>query len=250
MTALTRSLEPKRVALAVGAVIVFLGTLGALHLLAPSMPLSAFSLDGERTVPAVFSAALLLGAGALAWRISVGEGARSLGSAGFWRFMGAFFAFMALDELLAIHERVSASVTGISWQVFYAPATVSAVIAWSVILRRLPSGTVRGMWVAGAGAWFVSQLIEAFQWDGNRLVHEWTFVPEEMLEMAGSLLWGLSLLIALRMRERSERTEPDELETSAEPLTEAPRRAHDRRRRRLRRSHRVGQRSGTPTSRT
>jgi hypothetical protein len=138
-----------------------------------------------------------------------------------------------------------------SWQVMYAPIALSAVIAWFVLLRSLPAGSTRQMWLGGAAAWFASQVIEAIQWDGNRLVHEWTFVPEEMLEMTGSLLWGLSLLIVLRMaRERSEGAERGEVETTDEPLTEVPRQRHERRRRRLRRSHRVGPRSDTPTSRT
>jgi hypothetical protein len=208
---------------------VVLGALGALDLMAPSLSLDVFHLDGERTVSAAFSAALLFGAGVLAWWISLVDGER-LGSPGVWRFMGAFLAFMALDELFAIHEHVSAAETGISWQVFYAPITVSAVVAWFVVLRRLPAGAARGMWIAGAGAWFVSQAIEAIQWEGNRLVHEWTFVPEETLEMAGSLLWGLALLVALGMLREAD-VDRGETEAAGEPVARDYRLGRERRRR-------------------
>jgi hypothetical protein len=242
--------EPRRIAIATGAVIALLGAFGAIDLLAPSLELSAFSLEGERTVPAAFSAALLLAAGVLAWRLSAVRAPRALGSPGLWRFMGAFLVFMALDELLAIHERVSMSESGISWQVFYAPVTVAAIIAWAAILRRLPSVPARRMWLGGAAAWFVSQVIEAIQWDGNRLVHEWTFVPEETLEMTGSLLWGLALLLALRMVREPEGREHGEVATATEPVARDFRLRQRRRKRRDRGPGRTGRRPAAPTGRT
>jgi hypothetical protein len=95
--------EPRRVAVYAGAIIALFALLGAVHLLAPSAELSRFSLDGERTVPAAFSAVLLLAAGVLAWRVGA-AGGDGFGSQGVWRFMGGFLVFMAFDELLAIHE--------------------------------------------------------------------------------------------------------------------------------------------------
>jgi hypothetical protein len=224
--------EPRRAALCLGPVIVLLGVLGAVDLLAPSWPLAAFSLDGERTLPAFFSALLLLGAGLLAGQLS-GEHPPRLSATITWSaFMAIFLVFMSLDELLGIHEHVSASVTGVSWQVFYAPVVVLAAVAWFVVLRRLPNGSARTLWVAGAAAWFVSQVIEAIQWDGDRLVHPWTIVPEEMLEMAGTLAWGLALVIALRKAREQPEAEGDyDGGTAAEPLTRASRQRHGRRRR-------------------
>jgi hypothetical protein len=219
--------------------------IGAVDLLAPSLQLSPFSLEGERTITAAFSSALLLGAGALAFLLSSAEGGRSMGGAVLWRFMGAFFWFMALDELFAIHEKVSAPVTGMSWQITYAPIVVSAVIAWTVIWRKLPSRAASSMWLAGAAAWFVSQVIESVQWDGDRLVYEWTFVPEEMLEMTGSLLWGLALLVTLRLVVQGDATV--EGETTAEPATDF--RLRKPRRRRARGTERAGERPGVTTGR-
>ncbi len=48
--------------------------------------------------------------------------------------------------------------------------------------------------MAGAGAWIVSQLIDA----GLNEELGWTIVPEELFEMAGSALFALALLVALR----------------------------------------------------
>ena len=245
---LTRPPEPRQVAVPLGVAIALLGVLGGVDLLARSLPMSVFSLEGERTVPAAFSAALLLGAGVLAWKLGSIRATR-LGSPGVWRFMGAFLAFMALDELFAIHEHVSAAATGMSWQVFYAPACISAVIAWQVILRRLPSGAARGMWVGGAAVWFVSQVIEAIQWDGTRLVYEWTFVPEEMLEMTGSLLWGLALLLTLRTMLESQAVERGEIATGTE-ATRDFRLRQGRRRRRVRDLERAKRRAGASADRT
>ncbi len=50
----------------------------------------------------------------------------------------------------------------------------------------------------GAGAWIVSQLIDA----GLNEHWGWTVIPEELFEMAGSALFGLALLVALRQLRR------------------------------------------------
>jgi hypothetical protein len=215
---LTRLPDPRQVAIGAGALILLAGAIGSLDVLAPSLPLAAFSLEGEHTLTAAFSALLLLGAGALAFQLGSLSGVRSVGKPGLWHFMGAFLVFMALDELFAIHERVSAPVTGVSWQVVYAPVAVAALVAWSLVLRRLPSGWPKLLWLGGAAAWFVSQVIEAIQWDGERLVYEWTFVPEEMLEMVGSLLWALALLVVLQRSRAFGDVHEAEFDTDGEPV--------------------------------
>jgi hypothetical protein len=245
----TRITEPRQVAIGAGALILLAGAIGALDLLAPSLPLSTFSLEGEHTLTAAFSAALLLGAGALAFRLGSLSDARSLGGPGLWRFMGAVLVFMALDELFAIHERVSAPVTGVSWQVVYAPVAVAALVAWSLVLHRLPSGWPKLLWLGGAAAWFASQVIEAIQWDGERLVYEWTFVPEEMLEMVGSLLWGLALLMMLRRISASGDVHQAEVDTDGD-LVIRDLRLRQGRRRRVRGADRAREDSRSTVGRT
>ena len=48
-SALARLPGPRHVAIAAGALILVLGAVGAVDLLAPSLPLASFSLEGERT---------------------------------------------------------------------------------------------------------------------------------------------------------------------------------------------------------
>ena len=59
------------------------------------------------------------------------------------------------------------------------------------VRQEPPAGT---LFLAGAAAWLVSQGIDAAfneHWG-------WTVVPEELLEMLGSALFGLALLVAVR----------------------------------------------------
>jgi hypothetical protein len=44
----------------------------------------------------------------------------------------------------------------------------------------------------------VAQLIETQQYDGAELVHRWTILPEEVLEMTGSLLFVLAMLLVVQ----------------------------------------------------
>ena len=104
------------------------------------------------------------------------------------------FAFLGLDEIAALHEAVQDRVH-VWGQAVLAPVVFVGVYAWWATLQRLRSEPPAGMlFMLGAGAWIVSQLIDAAlneHWG-------WTIVPEELFEMAGSALFGLALLVALR----------------------------------------------------
>jgi hypothetical protein len=177
----------QRVAVALLAFIAFLGLLGGLQAL--EVPLHAFSLTGEWNVPALFSGGLLWGAAALAFA----NGSQT-------RVIGAFLAFMGLDELAVIHESLE-SWTGVDWQILYLPVILVGAIAWARTMPRLrPAPVIAWLWVGGAGAWFVAQVFEKLENHGNVLVHPWMTLPEETLEMAGSSLFGLALLLTLQTR--------------------------------------------------
>lgn len=186
-------LDLRRLALAVAALIALLGALGVEHALArhggPWVRMPVFGLDNEGSVPAVFSGLLLLGA-ALASREARAVHAAALTG------LGAVFAFMAVDEVLAVHEHLE-SVVGEQWQVVYLPLMAVAGGLWLVVLREL-RGRAQALFVGGAAAWVVAQLIEHFQRDGAVLVHRWTILPEELLEMTGSALFMFALLVAAR----------------------------------------------------
>ena len=158
---------------------------------------SRLNLDSEGSPPAWYSATLLASAGILAllrWRL--GPRTRD-GHA--WLLAGAFFLFMAVDEAFGVHEELEAS-TGVDWQLLYAPVVAIGAIAWLAVLRRLgPPRLAPVVFVAGALAWLAGQALEAIQWSGSRFVHPETVVPEEVLEMTGSGLFALAILMHLRL---------------------------------------------------
>jgi hypothetical protein len=155
--------------------------------------LRAFDLNKEQTFPATFSGALLLGAGGLALL----NGLVRSGSASdrrWWIVLALVFVFLGIDEIAALHEAVQDRVH-VWGQAVLAPIVAIGVYAWWVVLRRLWREPPAGMlFLAGAGAWVVSQLIDA----GFNEHWGWTIVPEEVFEMAGSALFGLALLVALQ----------------------------------------------------
>jgi hypothetical protein len=155
--------------------------------------LRAFDVNKEQTFPATFSGILLLAAGGLALLNGL---VRSDTRAGrrWWIVLALVLAFLGLDEIAALHEAIQDRVH-VWGQAVLAPVVLVGVYAWWATLKQLWSEPPAGMlFVLGAGAWIVSQLIDA------RLNEEWgwTVIPEELLEMAGSALFGLALLVALR----------------------------------------------------
>jgi hypothetical protein len=177
-------------------VIATLGTLGAIRAgtSASSWLLTQIDLDAELNIPSFWSAALLGGA-ALA----------ALGNARWgsimrapWAMLGVLFAFMSGDEVVQLHERLEYA-TGHNWQIFYAPVMLVGAAAWVRIVSREPRRVVRGSLLAGAGAWTGAQVLEWLWWNGH-LALRWESVPEEILEMLGSLAFltaGLAALQAL-----------------------------------------------------
>lgn len=182
-----------RLVAAVGALaIVALVSAGALF-----GRVRVLNLGEELTIPSAFSGALLviaaLAAFLLAGRLPLAAASRLSLIA-----LGSFFAFMALDEMFYLHERLEV-LTGVDWQILYAPIVLVAGVAWLGVLLRLRSHPrAAGLFLAGAAAWIASQGLERAQWDGAVLLHPWITVPEEALEMTGSALFALALLMALQ----------------------------------------------------
>ena len=194
-------LTPRRAGVAAGVGIAVIVTLGlwqiATTAYTPAVRAGVFDLDGERTVPAAFSALLLFAAGAAAFALG-----RQLGRTR-WFALAAFLTFMALDEGLAIHDRVEGSIYH-DWQVVYLPVIAAGAAAWLAVLRALGGQpAARRIYVAGAVAWTASQLVEFVQWrDGPEAMDVVGYVAlmttEETLEMIGSALFGIALLCVLR----------------------------------------------------
>jgi len=162
-------------------------------------------LNGEWTLPALYSALLLLIAAILCFRA-----AWLVSTAG--RFaplvvLGVLFAYMGVDEFLSVHERLE-RVVHLAWWKFYAPVAVVGGVAVLLTLRRIwPVVMARWALLAGCACWMVSQLIETQQYDRTELVHRWTILPEEVLEMTGSLLFVVSLLAVIGATATDRRAE-------------------------------------------
>lgn len=187
-------LPPARAVIVVGLAVVaalgFLGALTAHH----DVHSRWFDLDGEYNVPALWSSLLLLAAGGLAalvarrprWRVVAG--------------LAVLFAFMGLDEAVAVHERLEA-LTGVDWEILYVPVVAVGAAAWFVVWRRArPVAWARTALVAGSAVWLVAQLLEKVQWHGDVKAAHYNLmmVPEELLEMTGSLLFLAAMVLVAR----------------------------------------------------
>jgi len=195
-----------RLLTALAGVIALLGVLGLAYSQAKPGDALAFTglrsvplgLDTEYSVPALFSGVLLLAAAYAGYLVAAVASTRRERRTVL--LFGAFLAFMAVDELLAIHEGLE-SLTGVPWKVLYAPVILAGGALWLATLLLLRGERVAQLClIAGAVAWFAAQVLEQIQYEDGKLVARWSILPEEVLEMTGSTLFGLALLLAVRTR--------------------------------------------------
>jgi hypothetical protein len=192
-----RRLDPLPTALVLLAPVVLFGVLGALE--DHGKPLGLFDLDGEGKPPAAYSALMLLAAGAAALYVAADAAARPLP----WRVLGGFFAFMALDEALTIHEHLS-DLTGIGWITLYAPVVLVgavAAVACLLSLRDVIAGAI--LLCAGGACWFVAQVLEQLESnpEEGRVANYWIYATfEECLETAGSVLFLVACIVVYQRR--------------------------------------------------
>ena len=195
----------RTVAAANGVVIAFLGVLGVLFLVFGS-PFGSFDLDGERNVPATYSAALWFSVAVLALlvaRVDPGRGLSQL-----WVGLSALCVFVSADEFGEVHERLE-RVTGIDWQILYLPVGLLALVLWFFVgrrLRRIAAGF--GLFVLGTVCGIASQVAEAVEYgpgDERIRAFDEVMVFEELVEMVAALLIGLALLTALQALSRRAR---------------------------------------------
>jgi hypothetical protein len=192
--------------------IVVMGIMGVLH--AAGAAPDAFDLDAEYTVPAFFSAILLWIASAMALALA----SRRTGlDRTLLLVIAAALAFLGCDELFSIHERLDIR-TDIDWQVLYVPAGAAFVLAiWRLTGSLGRRGPEARMIFAGLAAWVVAQMLEAAAYgevlpslidpetmskkEINDITHSLPYyamaIPEELLEMGGSLLLAVALATAV-----------------------------------------------------
>jgi hypothetical protein len=110
---------------------------------------------------------------------------------------------MSADEVIQIHERIE-TWTGIDWQQPYAFVALGAAFIWFKMLRLMEPGP-RLMLIIGAVCWAISFALEDAQYDSDdQRVSGFTpmAISEELLEMAGSSLFLLALVVALKAHAR------------------------------------------------
>jgi hypothetical protein len=152
-----------------------------------------FSLDAEQNLPSAWSGLLLAFAalGAVMLSRTAPPGGRWL-----WWSLAGVLAFLAVDEVVSGHERLG-DLARVDWQIPFAPFAIFAAGVCLVALRRLwrERRSLGLLFAAGGACWLASQGLELVQWDGEAKVPEYftLMVVEEILEMLGSICFGLSL---------------------------------------------------------
>jgi hypothetical protein len=183
-------LQRLALALLLGTVVV--GGLGTYQIAADGP--RVLSLDYERTIPAFWSGGVLFLAAVGATLIA--RDATMPGPRWPWIGLAALFAFMGVDEISSIHERL-ARVTGLRWEIAYIPIFIGAAVLALVTLLRFRA--VRPPLAAGfalaSAVWAGSQVFEVIQWHhGQKVAHyNVLMVIEEIGEMTGSAIFALSL---------------------------------------------------------
>lgn len=173
-----------------------------------------FDLNSENSLPAWYSASLWLFAAFLA--TSVGAKSRSLNDRILWRCLAAVFAFLSLDEAIAIHERIGSvmahwiKLSGYFhyvWVLYgillvFLLTAVFGRFVWSlprpVSLSFLAAGVV---FLSGAlGFEMIGAAVESGQRDFPVGLNWRTLIAlEELAEMLGVTTLIFGLLMALKL---------------------------------------------------
>ncbi|MGH2837282.1 MAG: hypothetical protein ACRDJY_02900 [Thermoleophilaceae bacterium] len=197
--------DPRSIALALAITIALLGVAGAIvgtDSFQDEGPLAdrLFNLVNEKTIPAFFSGAILVAGGLCSL---LAARCRLYGRHRLWIGFGALLILMSADEVVQFHERIE-SWTGVDWEQPYLVVVLGAAVIWVKIVR-LMDHVPRVMMICGAVCWAISYALEDAEYDSsdNRVG---AFTPlaisEELLEMAGSSLFLLALVVALKANAR------------------------------------------------
>ena len=164
-----------------------------------------FDLDGERNIPAVFSTGLLLICSALLWKISFNQKRGMKPRTIFWIGLAILFIYLAADEGLEIHERLSKLIAGAhtsalmseySWEEPYAIFVGVVGLLYLRFLFQLPRRIA--LWFILAGTIYVTGAL-GFEYLGQRYVerfhsemtagYDTLSAIEETLEMVGAIVF-------------------------------------------------------------
>lgn len=219
-------INPKRVLLYLFGVIglLFLAQIGVIYLELSQAGgiwrkfVKTFDLSAEQNIPTLFSVLLLLASSVILACVVMHRKQKKL-SYLYWLGLTLIFFFLAMDEMISIHEQLRGPVhralntTGLLYYAWFIPYSIVAVlvgILYIRFLRRLPKHVTRIIILAaliyGAGAvgleavggWY-HEIIG----DNENLKYYIVSMAEELMEMIGATLFVYAFLRYIEHQYRS-----------------------------------------------
>ncbi|MDX1646455.1 MAG: hypothetical protein R3304_04875 [Longimicrobiales bacterium] len=167
------------------------------------------SLGAEGNLPSYYSSLILLAAAVVSAGAGLLAAVEGLVTRPYWYGLGGIFVFLALDEILAIHERLIGPVRSLfgtsgflyyAWVIPYGFFTLLVAVIYLRFLMRLPARTSRLIVLAGAMYVFGALVLEMLggwlsERSGNgNVLYVTVQSVEEILELAGVLLFVHAVL--------------------------------------------------------
>ncbi|WP_299124388.1 hypothetical protein [uncultured Winogradskyella sp.] len=174
----------------------------------PRLLIKLFNVNLEANLPTYFSSLMLLANGILLAVIGYGSKEKS-GKFWYWIGLSAIFVFLALDEMIQIHEQLRAPMesllgtTGILYYAWFIPYIIIALligIAYFKFMMQLPKRTLKLFIVAGvlfvSGAVVMEAIsgMHAEKYSERTLTYALMYSFEEFLEMSGAALFMYALI--------------------------------------------------------
>ncbi len=172
------------------------------HVESSTLGYNIVRLDSEANIPSVFSSALMVVNAIIMLKIASAERRIATRTAVGWQLLGFFFIYMALDELLGVHEALLRfpyrpdfyGLFHFRWVLLGVVAVVVLFGLFLPFLLRLPRTTAIRLLIAGGVFVFGALVMEMI--DGAAVERfgplSWQFVVaeclEESLEMVGLVL--------------------------------------------------------------
>jgi spermidine synthase len=168
-----------------------------------------FGMNHEQSLPAWYSASLLLGCAGLLATIAFARRAGPDRYSRHWAGLAIIFTYLSLDEAAALHEILTEplqdtlspiGVLYFAWVIVFVPLVLIFALAYLRFLLHLPP-RIRNLFAA-AGAIYVGgavfvEGISANQWylnDGSTPLYSAIGTVEELFEMLGAIVFMYALL--------------------------------------------------------
>ena len=175
----------------------------------PRLIIKLLDFNLEANLPTYFSSLILLINGILL--ALIGAGYKNLAEK-YWQWFGlaAIFVFLALDEMIQIHEQLRApmeallNTTGIfyfAWFIPYIIITIILGIAYFKFMMRLPKHIFKYfiiaavLFISGAVVMEAISGMYSEKHGGSTLAYSLMYTVEESLEMSGSIIFLYALML-------------------------------------------------------